>query len=129
MTPPGNLAIPSQPHGRPERPSFASGRYRTRTTPSCSSPTAATASPTKPWQPSASSLEVSLDATDRSVAPHKGFSTLGFDPTRLQTEPPACYRASWQLPGPDSHWQATTSIRPKVNYISSPPESAWRMNE
>jgi hypothetical protein len=30
-----------------------------------------------------------------------------------QTRPPACYRASWQLPGPDSHRQATTSFRPE----------------
>jgi hypothetical protein len=36
--------------------------------------------------------------------------TLGFDPARFQTKPPACYRASWQLPGPDSHQQATTSL-------------------
>ena len=42
--------------------------------------------------------------------PLKGLSTLGFDPARFQTEPPACYRASWQLPGPDSHRQATTSL-------------------
>jgi hypothetical protein len=47
--------------------------------------------------------QASLEATDRSLAPPKGLSTLGFDPTRFQTEPPACYRASWQLPGPDSH--------------------------
>ena len=33
----------------------------------------------------------------------------GFDPTRFPTEPPACDRASWQLPGPDSHRQTTTS--------------------
>jgi hypothetical protein len=26
-------------------------------------------------------------------------------------KPPACYRASWQLPGPDFHRQATTSLR------------------
>jgi hypothetical protein len=44
--------------------------------------------------------------------PLEGLSTLGFDPTRFQTEPPVCYRASWQLPGPDSHRQATTSFRP-----------------
>ena len=43
------------------------------------------------------------------LAPH-GLLTLGFDPARFQTEPPACYRASWQLPGPDSHRQATTSL-------------------
>ena len=53
--------------------------------------------------------QASLDATDRSVAPPIGPLTLGFDPDRFQTEPPACYRASWQLPGPDSHRQATTS--------------------
>ena len=29
------------------------------------------------------------------LLPPKGLSTLGFDPTRFQTEPPACYRASW----------------------------------
>jgi len=40
----------------------------------------------------------------------KGLLTLGFDPTRFQTEPPACYRASWQLPGRDSHPQAATSL-------------------
>src|SRR3954447_15019582 len=33
--------------------------------------------------------------------------TLGFDPARFPTEPPACYRASWQLPGRDSHPLAT----------------------
>ena len=43
--------------------------------------------------------------------PLQGLLTLGFDPARFQTEPPACYRASWQLPGPDSHRQATTSLR------------------
>jgi hypothetical protein len=38
--------------------------------------------------------QASLHATDHGVAPPKGLSTLGFDPTRFQTEPPACYRAS-----------------------------------
>jgi hypothetical protein len=47
--------------------------------------------------------------TARSLPP-TGLLTLGLDPTRFQTEPPACYRASWQLPGPDSHRQATTSL-------------------
>ena len=54
--------------------------------------------------------QASLDATDRSVAPPEGLLTLGFDPARFQTEPPACYRASWQLPRRDSHPQATTSL-------------------
>jgi hypothetical protein len=53
--------------------------------------------------------------------PLTGLSTLGFDPTRFQTRPPACYRASWQLPGPDLHRQATTSLRPKIDYTSPPP--------
>ena len=54
--------------------------------------------------------QASLDAADRLVAPPKGLLTLGFDPARFQTEPPACYRASWQLPGRDSHPLATTSL-------------------
>ena len=45
------------------------------------------------------------------LLPPPWLSTLGFDPARFQTQPPACYRASWQLPGPDSHWQATTILR------------------
>ena len=42
--------------------------------------------------------------------PPTGLSTLGFDAGRFPPTPPACYRASWQLPGPDSHRQATTSF-------------------
>jgi hypothetical protein len=41
--------------------------------------------------------------------PLAGLSTLRFDPARFQTKPAACYQSSWQLPGPDSHRQATTS--------------------
>jgi hypothetical protein len=40
-----------------------------------------------------------------------GLLTLGSDLARFQAKPPACYRASWQLPGPDFHRQATTSLR------------------
>ena len=50
-----------------------------------------------------------------SSLPPKGLSTLGSDPARFQTKPPACYRASWQLPGPDFHRQATTSLRTRGN--------------
>ena len=49
--------------------------------------------------------------------PLEGLLTLGFDPTRFQTEPPACYRASWQLPGRDSHPQAATSLCQITIYI------------
>ena len=54
--------------------------------------------------------QASLHATDRSVARPPGRLTLGFDPARFQTDPPACYRAPWRLPGPDFHRQATTSL-------------------
>ena len=59
-----------------------------------------------------------------SSLPPKGLSTLGSDPARFQTKPPACYRASWQLPGPDFHRQATTSLRTRGNtmhYVTVPP--------
>ena len=59
--------------------------------------------------------QASLHATDRIFASPQGLSTLGFDPTRFQTGPPVCYRASWQLPGPDSHRQATTSLRTRAS--------------
>jgi hypothetical protein len=42
--------------------------------------------------------------------PPTGLVTLGFDPARFQTEPPACYRTPWRLPGPDSHRLATASL-------------------
>jgi hypothetical protein len=61
--------------------------------------------------------------------PLTGLSTLGFDPIGFQTEPPACYRASWQLPGPDLHRQATTSLRLKANYESSTSEFTGRTND
>jgi hypothetical protein len=53
--------------------------------------------------------QASLDATDRLSLPH-GLVTLGFNPGRVQTAPPACYRASWQIPGLDSNRQATASL-------------------
>jgi hypothetical protein len=42
--------------------------------------------------------------------PPTGLLTLRFDARRFPPTPAACYRASWQLPGPDSHRQATTSL-------------------
>ena len=54
--------------------------------------------------------QASLHATDRIIAPPStGLLTLGFNAGRFPPTLPACYRASWQLPGPDSHRQATTS--------------------
>ena len=52
-----------------------------------------------------------------------GLSTLGFDPTRFQAEPPACYRASWQLLGRDSHPLATTSLC--WNHLINKPLQLW----
>jgi hypothetical protein len=58
--------------------------------------------------------QASLHATDRIIAPPvTGLLTLGFNTGRFPPTLPACYRASWQLPGPDSHRQATTSFRPR----------------
>jgi hypothetical protein len=60
-----------------------------------------------------------------SSLPLAGLLTLGSGPARFQTKPPACYRASWQLPGPDFHRQATTSYEhedPPWHYVTvSPP--------
>jgi hypothetical protein len=53
--------------------------------------------------------QASLDASDRSVAPPTGLSTLRFDPGRFPPKPAACYRASWQLPGPDLPRLAATT--------------------
>jgi hypothetical protein len=40
-----------------------------------------------------------------------GLLTLGFDAGRFPPTPPACYRASWQLPGPDLHRLAMASLQ------------------
>jgi len=63
--------------------------------------------------------------TARSL-PLEGLLTLGFDPVRFQTEPPACYRAPWRLPGPDLHRLATTSFgSSQVTFTSSSPLDPW----
>src|SRR5512147_2813492 len=56
------------------------------------------------------------------LLPPPWLLTLGFDPTRFQTEPPACYRAPWQPPGPDSHRQATTSFPSGARRSTSRPD-------
>ena len=55
------------------------------------------------------------------LLPPEGLSTLGFDAGRFPPTPPACYRASWQLPGPDLHRQADTSLSTWVISSASPP--------
>ena len=54
------------------------------------------------------------------LLPPKGLSTPGFDTRRFPLTPPACYRASWQLPGPDLHRQAGTSLSTWVISSASP---------
>jgi hypothetical protein len=45
------------------------------------------------------------------LRPHRHeLLTSRSDLARFQAEPPGCYRASWQLPGPDFRRQATTSL-------------------
>jgi hypothetical protein len=53
--------------------------------------------------------------------PPKGLLTLGSDAGRFPPTPPACYRASWQLPGPDSHRLADTSLSTWVTSTTPPP--------
>ena len=45
------------------------------------------------------------------LLPPKGLSTLRFSTGRFPPALAACYRASWQLPGPDFHRLADTSLR------------------
>ena len=54
--------------------------------------------------------------TARSHTP-EGCLTLRFDPRRFPPKPAACYRASWQLPGPDLPRQAMTSLAPDHDII------------
>lgn len=61
-----------------------------------------------------------------ALLPLAGLSTLGFDAGRFPPTPPVCYRASWQLPGPDFHRQAATSLRLKISYNTKTSESAGR---
>jgi hypothetical protein len=52
--------------------------------------------------------------------PAKGLSTLRFNAGRFPPTLAACYRASWQLPGPDFHRLADTSLRvDHLNNITS----------
>ena len=64
--------------------------------------------------------QISLHATDRTVAPPEGLLTSGFDTNRFPSAPPICYQASWQLPGPDLHRLATTSMSPDWSRHSVP---------
>jgi hypothetical protein len=63
--------------------------------------------------------QASLDAADPLVAGQKGLLTLRFDPTGFQTEPPACYRASWPLPGTGLTSAGNDGLLLDQNYIST----------
>jgi hypothetical protein len=63
--------------------------------------------------------QASLHAVDRIFAPPYRAFDAGLRPHPFQMKPPACYRATWQLPGPDSHRQATTNLR-----TANPPPQA-----
>src|ERR1039457_417908 len=59
-----------------------------------------------------------------SSLPPTGLLTLGSGPARFQARPPACYRASWQLPGPDFHPAGDdelTNEKHGCNYLTAPP--------
>ena len=127
--PPGRGGPPQFPpppseRSTPSTPGSSSGLHSRLFTPSMAfAVTDRLGSPPPPEGGTLTTRQASLDAADRSVAPPTGLLTLGFDPARFQTEPPACYRASWQLPGPDSHRQATTSLCWITNSHHRPPTS------
>ena len=63
--------------------------------------------------------------TGRSHTPKERL-TLGSDTGRFPPTPPACYRASWQLPGPDLPRQADASLcSDQVNEQAPPPNSGY----
>ena len=65
--------------------------------------------------------QASLHAADRWST-----ATSGFDPDRFPSEPPICYRASWQLPGPDLHRLATaTQVIPHRPSTSGRTPARW----
>ena len=77
-------------------------------------------------QPRAGTLttrQTSLNAADCTVtSPITGLVTLGFDARGFPPTLPACYRASWQLPGPDSHRLVMTILRPQdTRHIATSP--------
>jgi hypothetical protein len=53
------------------------------------------------------------------LLPPPWLSTLRFDAGRFPPTPAACYRASWQLPGPDSHRLADASLRTPRDHATS----------
>jgi hypothetical protein len=81
--------------------------------------------------------QTSLDASDHSVAPPTGLSTLRLDPGRFPPTPAACYRAPGQLPGPDlprlistsnsGHTQARLLRLPQLPQVASIATASWPM--
>jgi hypothetical protein len=61
------------------------------------------------------------------LLPPKGLSTLGSGAGRFPPAPPACYRATWQLPGPDFHRQADTSFSTWVTQMHHLPCRGWKV--
>jgi hypothetical protein len=59
------------------------------------------------------------------LLPPEGLSTLGFDAGRFPPTPPACYRASWQLPGPDLHRLASTPLTAWVTSSCTTSSRQW----
>ena len=55
------------------------------------------------------------------ASPNRALDT-GLRPGAFPTKPPACYRASWQLPGPDSHRLATRASDEVMTVEQSPPD-------
>jgi len=63
------------------------------------------------------------------LLPPTGLLTLRFNAGRFPPTLAACYRASWQLPGPDSHRLATTSFKDRVRPRTATSRSAGRTKD
>jgi hypothetical protein len=68
-------------------------------------------SPLSPEGAKITGRQDSLHATDRPLAHPQGALDAGLRHRAFPPTPPACYRASWQLPGPDLPRQANASLR------------------
>jgi len=110
----GPPQFPSSPSKRstPSRPESSSGLRSRLDTPSMAFTlkSGARHSLVHPKAAFVTTRQASRDAADRLVSPPEGALDAALRRRALPPTPAACYRASWQLPGPDSHRQATTSL-------------------
>ena len=62
------------------------------------------------------------------LLPPPWLLTLGFDPPRFQTEPPACYRASWDYPDRTFTGRRRRASHQVMIFGPSPPDALGAQN-